>query len=190
MRVKMMWQKTGVIMAIGALVLSQTNNAFAFWHHSRSRYFDEYPRYVKRLPHEHRRVFVSKVPYYYYDGLFYREGITGYVLVNAPVGALVPVLPPSCEMIVINGTTYYTYDNVYYVREPKGYLVVPQPVVNTPATQPVEVSESSFVVHVPNANGSYMPVVIRKTKDGYVGPQGEYYSEQPTVDQLKAMYGK
>lgn len=43
---------------------------------------------------------------------------------------------------------------------------------------------------VPNTNGSFMKVKILKTKDGYVGPEGEFYPQKPTVEQLKAMYAK
>jgi hypothetical protein len=45
-------------------------------------------------------------------------------------------------------------------------------------------------VNVPNTNGSFTPVTLIKQKDGYIGPQGEYYPGNPTVDQLKVLYGK
>jgi hypothetical protein len=45
-----------------------------------------------------------------------------------------------------------------------------------------------FVVNIPKGNGEYTTVRLKKTKDGYIGPQGELYSEFPKVEQLKAMY--
>ncbi len=33
-------------------------------------------------------------------------------------------------------------------------------------------------------------VTLKRAGTGYVGPQGEYYSDNPTVEQLKVLYGK
>jgi hypothetical protein len=51
-------------------------------------------------------------------------------------------------------------------------------------------SSNTFTVNVPNSNGGYTTVIIKKSGSGYVGPQGEYYSEFPKVSQLQAMYSK
>ena len=45
-----------------------------------------------------------------------------------------------------------------------------------------------FTVNVPNAQGGYTAIVIKKSGDGYIGPQGEYYAQFPSVAQLQAMY--
>jgi hypothetical protein len=47
----------------------------------------------------------------------------------------------------------------------------------------------SFTVNVPNAQGGYTAIVIKQSGDGYVGPQGEYYSSFPSVTQLQNVYG-
>jgi len=47
-----------------------------------------------------------------------------------------------------------------------------------------------ITINVPNSNGSYTPVTLVKYGNGYIGPQGEYYPGNPTVEQLKALYGK
>ncbi len=65
-------------------------------------------------------------------------------------------------------------------------VVVAPPVV----VQPRETSCCSVTINVPNSNGSYTPVTLVKQGDGYVGPQGEYYPNHPTVEQLKVLYGK
>ena len=49
-------------------------------------------------------------------------------------------------------------------------------------------TQDSFTVHVPNENGGYTPVEIKRSGEGFVGPQGEYYPKFPKVDQLKIMY--
>ena len=46
----------------------------------------------------------------------------------------------------------------------------------------------SFTVNIPNAQGGYTAVVIQKTANGYLGPQGEYYPSFPSVAQLQVMY--
>jgi hypothetical protein len=55
---------------------------------------------------------------------------------------------------------------------------------------PVAVSEGSFPINVPNQSGGYTLVVIKRSGTGFVGPQGEYYPEFPSVAQLQVMYGK
>ena len=48
----------------------------------------------------------------------------------------------------------------------------------------------TYTVNIPNAVGGHTPVKLKKSGDGFIGPQGEYYSEFPSVEQLKLMYGK
>jgi hypothetical protein len=48
---------------------------------------------------------------------------------------------------------------------------------------------SSIIINIPNSRGGYNPVKLVKTEKGYVGPQGELYAENPTVEQLKVLYG-
>lgn len=256
------------------------------------RYHD-HPRYGLRIDvvsREYMPVAVGGAEYYYYDGLYYApEGRHGYVLIQPPVGAIVPAIPEEYRPVMIGGVTYYTDDGIYYVFTRHGYRVVeppmvrvvpqtviveqPAPVVvqqapmvveqpapetpnktkvvegatiggvlgaltggiighqmkghneargallggvagavvggvagaqmpnkeaSTPATaapavspaSPDQGSGDSVTVNVPNKNGGYTPVVLKKSGSGYVGPQGEYYSEFPKVSQLQAMYSK
>ena len=55
-----------------------------------------------------------------------------------------------------------------------------------PATNP----DDLFTVNIPNSQGTYTAVTLRRSGNGFVGPQGEFYTEFPRVEQLKAMYGK
>ena len=48
----------------------------------------------------------------------------------------------------------------------------------------------TVTVNVPNSNGTYTAVVLKRSGNGYVGPQGEYYEQIPATAQLQAMYGK
>lgn len=97
------------------------------------------------------------------------------------------------------GYPYY-YGNPYYAPAPVGYVGVAQPsVAYVPASaqaapaavssQPVAASENqSFDIHIPNGNGSFTLVTLQKTEKGFMGPQGEFYADHPTEDQLRARY--
>ncbi len=135
---------------------------------------------VDILPYRYHTVWVGRQRYYYSDGLYYSPYGREYVIVQPPVGAFVNTIPVDFSPIMINGTTYYTNNGIYYLYNPKGYQVV---------TNPVEVN-AAFTVNVPNSQGSYTPVIIKKSGNGYTGPQREFYPQFPTVSQLKTLYGK
>jgi len=128
----------------------------------------------------------------------------GFFATGLAVGAIVATLPPHYEIVYINNAPYYYYDNVYYRRCPSGYVVVPEPIVTTVVTAPVVtmvattpivtqpkvMSAETTTINIPNASGGYTPVILIKHNTGYIGPQGEYYEGNPTVGQLKVLYGK
>ena len=103
-----------------------------------------------------------------------------------------------------NGTTYFYYHDSYYRRAGLGYVVAPAPVyqvaaVPQPATAAVPGPASqtavgragqTYVVNIPNADGAYTPVTLVKSPNGFVGPQGEFYTQFPSVEQLQVMYGQ
>jgi hypothetical protein len=73
-------------------------------------------------------------------------------------------------------------------EEPAPVVVQPAPVV---ADQPsATYSGDTVTVNVPNSNGGYTTVVLKRSGNGFVGPQGEYYDQVPTTAQLQAMYGR
>ena len=83
---------------------------------------------VVSLPAGHRRVVVGGNPYYYYNGMYYRYGPSGYTVVNAPAGAVVQTVAPGAIPVHVNGREYYISNGVYYNRGPSGYAVVSAPV--------------------------------------------------------------
>ncbi len=145
---------------------------------------------------QHEVVVVGHERYNYHDGRFYRPSWFGFefLLSTPPFGAIVMSLPIGHHAVVIGSAQYYYYNDVYYKPCPSGYIVVPQPaVVASPAPvifTPAQVPNETVTINVPNSNGSYMPITLVKRDNGYVGPQGEYYSEHPTVEQLRVLYGK
>ncbi len=132
------------------------------------------------------------------------------------VGVYMEYLPAGYTIVRIGGVPYYYFDGGYYRPSGAGYVVVPQPEQNAapaeqqppagapqateqPSAPPVSGEEGrslsgaqatdTVTVSVPNAKGGYTAVKLVKRGGGYVGPQGEFYSGHPTVDQLKALYG-
>jgi hypothetical protein len=177
------------------------------YHHDDDRRFYRYhdhPHFglhMHYLPDGYFTVWAGGTRYYYYDGVYYRYvGYGDYVIVPPPAGAMVTSIPTDFQPVVINGMTYYVNDGIYYVYTRHGYQVVNQPVVEVPPAvtvvappappAPVPVMQDTFTVNVPNNNGGYSSVVIKKSGNGFVGPQGEFYPEFPKVSQLKVMYGK
>ena len=144
---------------------------------------------------------------YYDDGRWYQHGWfwADTVVTALAIGALVESLPPRYNTVVYTGVPYYYADGYYYrPYDYGGYVVVappvmappavvvPQqaPIVQAPAGQPQGAQASNMVtINIPNSKGGYTPVTLQKAGGGYIGPQGEYYSENPTVEQLKTLYG-
>ncbi|MDD5565496.1 MAG: DUF6515 family protein [Candidatus Omnitrophica bacterium] len=145
----------------------------------------------------HEVVMVNHQRYHYRDGRFYRPGWFWFefAVITPPIGAVVTFLPVGHRTVLIGSATYYYYDNVYYKSCPSGYVVVPAPVVTSTViaessvVQAPEVAGDKVTIYVPNANGSYISVILVKRGNGYIGPQGEYYPGNPTVEQLKTLYG-
>jgi len=148
----------------------------------------------------------------YSAGMFYRTTPAGYVVVPAPMGAVVPALPPGYTVAYMGGTPYYYYGNAYYAAAPNGYVVTAPPAIAAPiavasgvapvqAPAPAPISQQTIApasnepsdaveTYIPNGNGSFTVVTLRKTEKGFMGPQGEFYADHPTEDQLKSRYFK
>jgi hypothetical protein len=126
--------------------------------------------------------------HYYRDGKWFERGWFGwgFVVSALAVGAFIDALPPRHTTVVVEGTPYYHDDTYYYRQVPEGgYVVVSAPVMVQPQYAAPEIS----TVNIPNSRGGYTSVTLRKSGNGYIGPQGEYYPNYPLVEQLRAMYG-
>ncbi len=98
---------------------------------------------------------------------WYHRGTRAYVIFGTPGVTIVNTLPRRS----------YNCGDGYHQSVRGGYSVVSAP--------------QSIVVNVPNRNGSYTQVTLQVANNGtYVGPQGEVYPTQPTMEQLQTMYGQ
>ena len=192
--------------AILAVLLLESSPVFADHHWGGDRRWGH--GYVaRRLPPGYVALTVSGLSYLYCEGLFYRHTPVGYVIVEPPLGAVVPVLPPGYTTVVVQRTPYYYYEDTYYATAPNGYVVAAPPAVAAvptpaPAAPPIQPQVSAttkteykdtidtYDIYIPNENGSYTLVTLKKVEKGFVGPQGEFYPEHPTVEKLKMLYGK
>jgi len=133
-------------------------------------------------------------PYYgypYYDYPYYAEPYY-------PREVL--VASSSYQPVVVNGVTYYVNNGVYYTYTQYGYQAVATPIgsVAAPVVQADAVTvmpastnnDDSYTINIPNGKGGYNAVLLKRSGNGFVGPQGEFYSEFPKVSQLQVMYGK
>ena len=76
---------------------------------------------------------------------------------------------------------YVLPDYIDYINNVTSLTQVPVPPVD---------QQNDFTVKIPNDHGGYTTLLIKRSGNGFTGPQGEFYPEFPTVSQLKMMYGK
>jgi len=140
--------------------------------------------------------------YHWYNGGWW---LGDAIVEGLVVGATLSALPPSYSTVYVGRVPYY-YDGIYYYRPyASGYVVVAnptiapavvtapvvvQPTVVTTNIEPQTQPSGTITINVPNSKGGYTSVLLTKRNDGYLGPQGEFYPGNPTVDQLKALYGQ
>jgi hypothetical protein len=197
-----MFKKYLSAIVMGVLLLQSFPASADQWNrHSRGR---ERGFVARRLGPGYRSILWRGHSYLYDGGLFYRYSPVGYIIVEPPLGALVPALPYGYRTVTVEHKPYYFYEDTYYTVAPGGYVVAPPPVA-LPA-QPAYVQEKTvnpaaprieqrsdidtYEIHIPNVDGSYTLVELKKVEKGFVGPQGEFYPEHPTVEKLKVLYGK
>ncbi len=84
---------------------------------------------VRTLPRGHKRAVLRGVPYHYHEGVFYRPGANGYVVVNAPLGFTLGRLPYGYLEIRIGHGSYYYHNGDYFRwdRRHQVYEVVSAP---------------------------------------------------------------
>lgn len=67
--------------------------------------------------------------------------------------------------------------------------------MQTQTTQAVQAANAAaamsntVVINVNNSNGSVTPITLHRQGNLYVGPRGEYYTQLPSEDQLRPVYG-
>ncbi|MBF0532650.1 MAG: hypothetical protein HQL23_06065 [Candidatus Omnitrophica bacterium] len=135
---------------------------------------------VTTIPPEYSPVMINGVTYYTDNGIYYVYTPQGYQVVPQPM-TIVPAAPvvaaPAPQVVA---------------SQPAA--TAEQPPVIVPAQGTLSTSNGSadetFTVNIPNKQGGYTAVTMKKSGIGFLGPQGEFYAEFPKVSQLQVMYGK
>jgi hypothetical protein len=107
--------------------------------------------------------------YYYDDGCYYLPSNGGYSVVTAPIGAVVPSLPPGYETTQVGDDIYYYFGGVFYIDNGQGAFQVVQAPPGAVITQlPVgaveqDVNGETLLVY----NNTYYQPISQDGQDAY-----------------------
>jgi len=125
---------------------------------------------VDRLPDGYRHFRFRDHDYFYFEGVFYDDEPSGYVVIAPPVDADVPDLPPGSETVVANGIVYYYVAGAFYEQQSDGsYVVVAAPIGVTVSELPpdaVETVANGIVYYL--ADGTYYLPVMQDGVTAYL----------------------
>ncbi len=101
-------------------------------------YYPVHGAYVSGLPGSPVVITHGPGRYYYSGGVWYAPSGPRFVVVGAPIGVFVPVLPPYYTTVWVGGAPYYYANDTYYTWDPSqnGYEVVAPPNDQPATTQP------------------------------------------------------
>jgi hypothetical protein len=83
----------------------------------------------------------------------------------------------------------YPYPGPAVMAAPQIVSTASPAVVPSASSQPAP-ANNPMEINIPNGDGSYTSVTLTRTEIGFLGPQGEFYTDHPTEEQLKARYCK
>ena len=100
--------------------------------------------------------------------------------------------PPVHRQVVIGSPWRHRFVHMgppVVVHPPVVRHVVVEPAPPVIIRTPLPVEDSAITVWITNSNGSKTSVRLTRQGPWYVGPRGEYYTEMPTNEQLRVVYG-
>jgi Family of unknown function (DUF6515) len=97
--------------------------------YSHNHYYVNRGAFVRSVPGSPFTVARGGTRYYYSGGVWYAPRAGGFVVIGAPIGVFVPVLPPFYTTVWVGGLPYYYANDTYYVwsADQSGYEVVDPP---------------------------------------------------------------
>lgn len=108
--------------------------------YSHDHYYPRRGHVIRELSRNHRIIHHRSERYYFDDGIWFRFGPGGYVVVTPPIGLVVPLLPPFYTRVWVGGDPYYYADGVYYRWLPERRVYV----VSEPPPEQQAVPESAI----------------------------------------------
>lgn len=139
---------------------------------------------VTTLPPGYQTVVVDGTLYYLINGVTYMQTVNGCQVVPLPNVLVSQVVTTPVLTTVVSVPVPGTPPPI--VSPPVSVATVE----NTPAAEAAGATNDAFTVNIPKAKGGYTAVLLKRSGNGFIGPQGEFYTEFPRVEQLKIMYGK
>ena len=125
---------------------------------------------VNRLPDGYRRFHIHDHDYFYFGGVYYDSGPSGYVVCAPPMDAEIPELPPGAETIQVGDAVYYYAAGAFYLQQPDGgFIVVAAPLGVTVSMLPPDAT--SVVVNGVGyfqADGTYYQPVMQYGVTAYL----------------------
>jgi hypothetical protein len=114
-------------------------------HYAHNHYYTNRGVYMGSLPG--RPYPVGGGRYYYSGGVWYAPRGPGFVVVGAPIGFFVPVLPPFYTTLWFGGIPYYYANDTYYAWDAgqNGYVVAQPPADPTAGTTQPPQSDDLFI---------------------------------------------
>lgn len=139
---------------------------------------------INVLPFGYYPFYFNSFPYYFYNGLFYRQHDNYYETVEPPLGARVPDLPSGASVVKIDGQKYYEHDGTYYQKTYNERGETLYEVVGTDGVLETDKAKQSEFHEQLQDESSYLSSLPEGSKtielDGrtyYVSPAGDYYSQ-------------
>jgi hypothetical protein len=130
---------------------------------------------VRHLPRGYRRYYYGRNPYYFHGGVWYSPSRYGFMVVRAPIGLYVPVLPPYSTTVWRGGVPYFYADDTYYQRLPQsdGYRIVTPPAATAGVAAPVAPASPSDNVFIYPKNGQSEEQQSTDRYECYVWSRGQ-----------------
>jgi hypothetical protein len=140
--------------------------------YSHNYYYPSRGAYVTTLPRAPVVITRPGGNYYYAGGVWYRPYGGSYVVVGAPIGVFVPVLPAYYTTLWVGGVPYYYANDTYYTwsADQNGYQVVDPP------------NQPNYVAAPP---GATPPAAPMPSSDLYVYPQAGQSADQVASDKYE-----
>ncbi len=95
------------------------------WHYTNKPRRGEVVRYY---PSRAQVIKYGMTPYYFFEGVFYRQHNNQYIVVRPPVGIRIQTIPADYRVFVSHGRRYYYYYGTYYMQHGNYYETVSAPV--------------------------------------------------------------
>jgi hypothetical protein len=130
---------------------------------------------VRHLPRGYRRYYYGGNPYYFHGGVWYSPSRHGFMVVRAPIGLYMPVLPPYSTTVWRGGVPYFYADDTYYQRLPQsdGYRIVTPPGATPGVAASVSPASPSDNVFIYSRNGQSEEQQSTDRYECYVWSRGQ-----------------